>query len=209
MTGGSQQLRLYRRARRDGLSVASACSLSGIGIGEAQFIEAEDARNAPPPEAYELLSSAPAVGANLEEGEMAKKAKPGDAGAGGVTNLSETKEAVKDAVAKILKLRNERKELNAAIGEQRARVKNYGVPPAALDLAIRMKEADAEDRQRHDEGYAIARDALGLGLQRSLFETLDQDLNENAQKPNGGVAGLEAARVHLTGVGSHVPDAMN
>lgn len=107
---------------------------------------------------------------------MAKRAKPGDAGNGGVTNLSETKAVIKEEVAKILRLKGERKEINAAIGESRARVKNYGVPPAALDLAIRMKEADPEDRQKMDEGYAIARDAMGLGLQRSLFESLDEDL---------------------------------
>lgn len=115
---------------------------------------------------------------------MAKKAKPGDGER--VTNLSETKDVIREAVAKIIKLRGDRKELNAAIGEQRARVKNYGVPPAALDLALRMKEADPEDRQRHDEGYAIARDALGLGLQRSLFEMLDERLGAEATpKANG------------------------
>lgn len=116
---------------------------------------------------------------------MARKAKPGDAGAGGVTNLSETKTVIKEAVAKILGLKTERAEINAAIGEQRARVKNYGVPPAALDLAIRMREADPEDRQKMDEGYAIARDALGLGLQRSLFETLDENLDEKPKAPAG------------------------
>jgi uncharacterized coiled-coil DUF342 family protein len=140
---------------------------------------------------------------------MARKAKPGD-GAQGVTNLTEAKAVVKESVAKILNLKSQRKEINAAIGEQRARVKNYGVPPAALDLAIRMKEADPEDRQKHDEGYAIARDALGLGLQRSLFEAIEeQPSGEREPELKGdiakGAAALAAAKSHLAAV----PDAVN
>lgn len=137
---------------------------------------------------------------------MAKKAKPGDGDNRGVTNLSETKEVIREAVAKIMKLRSERKELNAAIGEQRARVKNYGVPPAALDLALRMKEADPEDRQKHDEGYAIARDALGLGLQRSLFEMIEDPAGEEGDKPKNMSEALDASRAHLGTSGP--PDAI-
>jgi uncharacterized protein (UPF0335 family) len=104
---------------------------------------------------------------------MAKRARPGDSESGGVTNLTETKAVIKESVAQILRLKTQRKEINAAIGEHRAHVKKYGVPTGALDLAIRMKEADVEDRQAMDEGYIIAREALGLGIQRSLFEMLD------------------------------------
>jgi hypothetical protein len=207
MTGGSQQLRLFRRAIRAGASLADAARAAGITIGEARLHFEARQLAPPPPEAFELLNSAPAVGANMEEGSMARKAKPGDAAGGGVTNLTETKEVVRTAVAEILRLRNQRKEITAAMGEQRARVKNYGVPPAALDLAIRMKEADPEDRQKHDEGDAIARDALGLGLQRSLFEVLDERLDaESKAPPPGQNASLDRARAHLGG-GS--PDALN
>lgn len=135
---------------------------------------------------------------------MAQKAKPGDGER--VTNLTDTKNTIRDSVARIMKLKNERKELNAAIGEQRARVKNCGVPPAALDLAIRMKEVDQEDRQAHDEGYAIARDALGMGIQASLFETL----NTNDDAPAEGksnVTALAKAKKHLGGTSA--PDAVN
>jgi len=143
-----------------------------------------------------------------EEKTMARRAKSGDGGNDrrGVTNLTETKEVIREAVAKILTLKNERKELNAAIGEQRARVKNYGVPPAALDLALRMKEADPEDRQLHDEGYAIARDALGLGIQASLFETLGTS-DDGEAKPKTRSDAMAAAREHLGGKGA-APDAL-
>lgn len=154
-----------------------------------------------------------------EEPPMAKRAKPGD-GSSGVTNLTETKEVIKTEVARIIGLKSQRKEINNAIGEARARVKNYGVPPAALDLALRMKEADPEDRQKHDEGYAIARDALGLGLQRSLFETMEKEPEKpKGEKPvevKGDIAKAAAEAGMIPGAGalakakshlSAVPDA--
>lgn len=104
---------------------------------------------------------------------MARRAKPGDSPTHGVTNLTEAKEQVRAAVKTIIALREQRKDINDAINSERKKVKVLGVPPAALDLAIRMRDADPEDRQRHDEGYAIARDALGLRFQMSLFENLD------------------------------------
>ncbi len=184
---GSLQLRTYRRARRDGADTAAAAILAGISLGEARLIDADDARSPPPPSAFEEPQARGFTASPQGEIEMARKAKPGDTG-GQVTNLSETKEVIREAVGKIISLRSERKEINAAIGEQRARVKNYGVPPAALDLALRMKEADPEDRQKHDEGYAIARDALGLGLQRSLFEALDERLDADSKAAAGKAA---------------------
>jgi len=55
MTGGSQQLRKYRRARRDGMPTEAAAEHAGIPIGEARMWDVEDAANPPPAEAYELL----------------------------------------------------------------------------------------------------------------------------------------------------------
>jgi hypothetical protein len=122
-----QQAR-YRALRAAGKTMMTACVESGLFLSVARLIES----GAPLPH-------------EAKEETMAKRAKPGDAGSG-VTNLSETKQVIREAVAKILALRSQRKEINQAMGEQRARVKNYGVPPAALDLALRMKEADAEDQ---------------------------------------------------------------
>lgn len=55
--GGSQQLRMYRIARRDGADRETACEQSGISLGEAKLIDASDAKEPPCPECFVLLAS--------------------------------------------------------------------------------------------------------------------------------------------------------
>lgn len=52
MSGGSQQLRQYRIARRAGQSLEAASALSGIGLTEAKMTDADDARFPPPVDAF-------------------------------------------------------------------------------------------------------------------------------------------------------------
>lgn len=60
MTGGSQQLRIYRRARRDGHDIETAARMAAISVGEAELIDKDDAREPPPPESFELIYQTPA-----------------------------------------------------------------------------------------------------------------------------------------------------
>lgn len=55
MSGGSQQLRRFRIAVRDGASVEDAAEAADMSIAEARIHAAADAKNPPPPEAYVLL----------------------------------------------------------------------------------------------------------------------------------------------------------
>lgn len=55
MTHGSQQLRLFRRARRDGATIADAAAVAGFSMHEAEAWAKDDDENPPPPEAYLLL----------------------------------------------------------------------------------------------------------------------------------------------------------
>ena len=55
MSGGSQQLRIFRRAIRDGVSIEEAARLGDMTMTEAKLTIAEDAKYPPPPEAYVLL----------------------------------------------------------------------------------------------------------------------------------------------------------
>jgi uncharacterized protein (UPF0335 family) len=135
---------------------------------------------------------------------MAKKAKPGDQ----VTNLTETKDIIRNAVPRIVNLKKQRKEINADIAAEREKVNAAGVTKQALDHAIRVKEMDPEDRARFDEGYAIARDAIGVPQSRSLFDFLgsgdDAEGEGETKKPLSGPAALAAARA---GQAPAAPDA--
>lgn len=135
---------------------------------------------------------------------MAKKAKPGDR----VTNLSETKDIIRNAVPRIVNLKKQRKELNAEIAAEREKVNGAGVSKAALDYAIRTKEMDPDDRQHFDESYAIARDAIGLPQSRSLFDFIESPDEEaeggEAKRPLSGPEALAAARA---GQVAPAPDA--
>jgi len=138
---------------------------------------------------------------------MARKAKPNDANRG-VTNLTDAKEMVRQSVPKIIGLKKDRTAINEEIAAIRANVEAAGVPKKALDHAIRVLEMDPEDRARFDEGFAIARDAVGIGMSRSLFDMLDEPLGGDGEEGHGGVsngaAALDAARAHL----QPVPDAV-
>lgn len=57
MTGGSQQLRRFRIACRDGATIEAAAELSGMGLAEARAWAKDDAEFPPPPEAYVLLGA--------------------------------------------------------------------------------------------------------------------------------------------------------
>ena len=49
MSGGSQQLRLFRRAVRAGASIEDAAEIAGMSIGEARSWAADDLKSPPPP----------------------------------------------------------------------------------------------------------------------------------------------------------------
>lgn len=72
MSGGSLQLRMFRRAIRDGKTLMTACAESGLSLAEAKLTIAADAANPPPDDAYKLIGSA------RKEDDMArgKKSKP-------------------------------------------------------------------------------------------------------------------------------------
>lgn len=164
---GSRQLRLYLFHRADGLDRDEAARMAGFSAAEAKLTEAARDRG----ELADIEPLNPAAGDAASEGEadMAKKTKPGDK----VTNLSESKDIIRNNVPKIVNLKKRRKDLNAEIAALREEVNAVGVPKQALDYAIRVREMDPDVRAAFDEGYAIARDAIGLKMSGSLFDFIE------------------------------------
>ncbi len=105
--GGSQQLRIFRRARRDGDSIDAAAEVAGISPGEARLHAAEDDRNPPPPEAFALLGTPPAA----EEADMAGRRKAREPG----NNPEEIK--TKDYASAVRAYRNDILPAQSKVGE--------------------------------------------------------------------------------------------
>lgn len=72
MSGGSLQLRMFRRSIAEGKSLTFACQISGITPSEGQLILDDDAANPPSPECFELIGSA------RKDDDMARTAKKKD-----------------------------------------------------------------------------------------------------------------------------------
>jgi hypothetical protein len=71
---GSQSLRLFRRAIRDGATLEQAAALGDYSLATAKLIHADDLKTPPPPAAFELLydPDAPADASSTKEPVMAK-----------------------------------------------------------------------------------------------------------------------------------------
>jgi uncharacterized protein (UPF0335 family) len=142
VVGGSQQQRLYRIARRDGASIEDACAASGIGLAEAKLIEAEDAKNPPSDDAYELLGHN-SKGANMAEDSSA--------------------EQLRLLVERVERLTEEKKGIADDIKDVFAEAKSRGFDVPALREVIKLR---AIDKQKREEKQAIVET---YGVQLGLF----------------------------------------
>lgn len=146
--GGSQQKRTYRRLRRDGVTMATACVLSGISMGEARLLEAEDLRNPPPPEAFEILHQSPAAGEPQQpkESDMARPKKQAAVEEVHAPDFALAvriyREDIKPAQSKVGEYAQEQSTAYKAI-KKRAHIQ-----PAAAKLAFKLD--DMEESKRDD-----------------------------------------------------------
>lgn len=106
---------------------------------------------------------------------MARTARPNDADGPKVTNLSEVKDLIRNAIPEIINIDKDIKAKRDRRNELRSAIEAAGVPKKAFDYALKVRNMEPEDRQGFDEGYVIAREAIGLGVQRGLFEALESD----------------------------------
>lgn len=173
--GMSAQQSAYLRHRSEGRDINDSAFHAAIPFKEAVLIEDDRKRGL-------LEFPSPAAGSAVSQGEpiMAKKTAPGDA----VTNLSETKEIVRNAVPELVNLKKERKAINEQMAAIRERVNAAGIPKKALEHAIRVREMEPDDREAFDEGYAIVRDVIGCSMSRSLFDYIDTGTRPASEPAN-------------------------
>ena len=104
-------------------------------------------------------------------------------------NIGPLLKRVQDAASKVSKLKEKRSEINAQIGEIRASLVTQGIPKWAFDASLAYMEADIEKRQGFDEGYQIAREAMGLpvkGTQMDMFGNKKEGDQDNGGEENDG-----------------------
>jgi hypothetical protein len=104
-------------------------------------------------------------------------------------NLTNTKREIKSAADAVMRLKDERTDINESIAEKRAKLVTLGIPKAAFDMAMRYLNWDEDKRRGFDTAYAVAREAIGLPFndQGDLFVP-DEDEGTSASaasQPSG------------------------
>lgn len=182
---GSLQLRKFRRAIRDGASLEEACLASGtlengepiIGLAEGRIILAQDEKNPPPPEAFEVPEQAP-----RKETAMAEAAKKEDGEGAGIHGEYKRPDAAKafeiydkQIKPKLTKIETARGELSQPWQD----IKEHAhFPRPVMNFLIMLENIDDDAKRDH---FLLA---LSGGLQhRKLF--LPRDLVTMADGQDG------------------------
>ena len=85
-------------------------------------------------------------------------------------DTSEIREAIREAFIEMAEIDNERDDINAKANEIRARMKNKGIPTAALNAAYKRYKMDEDKRESHDFAFALCCNSVGAGYQPGLFD---------------------------------------
>jgi hypothetical protein len=199
--GGSQQLRLFRRAIREGATLEQACAATGniIGIEEGKIYLAADARNPPPEEAYALLYDPDAKAAasqSTKEMPMATAAKE-EGENGGEYKRPDAAKAFdiyhKQIKPKLTKIDTARGELSQPWQD----IKEHAhFPRPVMNFIISLGNIDDDAKRDH---YLLAlRDGLRhekMFLPRDLVTMADgddgEDLVDTEDRPGLRLVGID------------------
>lgn len=147
--GGSQQLRRFRIAVRDGAAIEDAAAAAGIELGEARLIVAEDAKSPPPPEAYEL------IGHNQPPKDK--------------TMADASDDRLRLLIERVERLTEEAKGIRDDIKDVFAEAKATGYDVAIMKRVIKMRAMKPDDRREAEHLLLTYCSALGIETQGSLF----------------------------------------
>jgi uncharacterized protein (UPF0335 family) len=139
--GGSQQLRIFRRAIRDGSTVEDAAAEAGMSLGEARLHAADDAKNPPPPEAYELLGHN-SEGANMSDSISA--------------------EQLRLLIERVERLEEEKKGIAEDIKDVLAEAKSTGFDVKTIRTILRLRKMEPQHRSEAATLLETYCNALGM-----------------------------------------------
>lgn len=180
---GSQQLRQFRIAIRDGATLEEACAATGgiIGPEEGKLYLAADAKNPPGPECFELIKPAALPGAaNQKEADMAR-GKPAE-------KVEEVKQMDFKQAVKLYRFDIKKANSEAAAQNQEASTaykaikKSCHIQPDAARKAFKLM--DGTEEARRDDWF---RGFVGLVNEmagRDILTFNDTDLVDAMQGHN-------------------------
>lgn len=190
MIGGSQQLRMFRRALHIELKpLADAAAIAGMTLREAQMWADEDEINPPPAEAFELLP----IRSTTEDKEaaVAKDKTDKDAGAsaeGGVYNAPNAREAIRIYRNEVLPRKAFIAEKSGDLSDPYKRIKDdCNFPRKIIDLLFFLE--DCEDAKRDHFLTALHQGLSEMGFKRPTdLLTLASGTAGGDVVPGGGKA---------------------
>lgn len=107
----------------------------------------------------------------------------------GGANRTDLVKRVKDSFSEYNKLKEARAEINAGMGEIRARWKAWGLSVKGIKAGLSRAELEQDQRELFDESYDLAADALGrpIEIQGDFFEGEQfQTSNDDGDLPLDG-----------------------
>jgi hypothetical protein len=164
MSGGSQQLRIFRRAIRDGKTLMTACVESGLSHEEGRSTLSADAAHPPPPEAYELL------GGERKEMIMARPKKQADDGVEEIGKpdfdraIRIYRQDIKPAQSKVGEFAQEQSTAYKEIK------KGCNIHPGAAKLAFKLDQMEDARREDFLRSLSGLMKALNIGVSADLVD---------------------------------------
>lgn len=139
MSHGSQQLRMFHIAMRDGSTIEAAAELAGMSMIEAKLHVADDAKNPPSPEAYVL------IGHNK-----------------GPT-MAETKDdRLRLLIERVERLESEKKGISDDIKDVYLEAKAVGYDVKVMKDVIKLRKMEPDARREREALLDLYKAALGL-----------------------------------------------
>lgn len=161
--GGSQQLRLFRIAIRDGKPLEAACAESGLCLEEGRLTLIDDAAEPPPPEAYILLGERKDT--DMARGAAKPKPISGEIPKPDVDLATQLyREDIRPAQAKVSE---HAQEMSTAY----KRIKKEGhIASGAAKQAFKLKEMEEAKAEHWLRGFFALIEKLGLMPRNDLVD---------------------------------------
>ncbi|MXP24835.1 hypothetical protein GRI39_02080 [Altererythrobacter indicus] len=170
---GSQQLRLLRRAIRDGLSIKNAAEQAGMSLAEARLHHADYLKNPPPAEAFQLLYDPATLTATCRKDAIMANAQRKEDGEGsgisGEYNRPDAKSAIKIYKSEIAPKKEHISTITGDLSDPYKRIKDdCNFPRKILDLLFQLYDMEDAKRDHWMLAFRLGCEELNLSVPRDL-----------------------------------------